>query len=290
MATSRLIVNEAGSADTSELWKNYRREQALRGRSMSCVDLPNEAMNEEEKNTESEGQPQEGASGSLDIPAEGEAVEQGLPKEFARNEEVKSLVTAAQDGDEEALNELFTRYYHVLVQTAQRRLGPRLKAKETPDDLAQTTFREATRDFKAYRYRGEGSLLRWLIQILQNKIRDRAEFYSAGKRDLSRERSLDPTPTSDGEKQKPIDPMSADLTVTMRVERVENFGILRDAMSELSEDHRRAITLVFFQGLSLREAGQRMGGRSEDAVRMMLRRAEGRLGDLLKRTLGPDIE
>jgi DNA-directed RNA polymerase specialized sigma24 family protein len=60
-------------------------------------------------------------------------------------------------------------------------------------------------------------------------------------------------------------------------------------MAELSEDHRRAITLVFFQGLSLREAGERMGGRSEDAVRMMLRRAEGRLGDLLKRTLGRDL-
>ena len=289
MAASRSIVRKA-SKGTSELWKNYKREQALSGRPRSRVEVQNQAMSEEEKNTQSGGQPQEGASGSLEVPAEGEAVEQGLPAEFARNEEVKTLVTAAQDGDEGALNELFTRYYHVLVQTAQRRLGPRLKAKETPDDLAQTTFREATRDFKAYRYRGEGSLLRWLIQILQNKIRDRAEFYSAGKRDLSRERSLDPTPSADGEKQKSIDPMSADLTVTMRVERVENFGILRDAMSELSEDHRRAITLVFFQGLSLREAGQRMGGRSEDAVRMMLRRAEGRLGDLLKRTLGPEAE
>ena len=289
MAASRSIVRKA-SKGTSELWKNYKREQALSGRPRSHVEVQNQAMSEEDKNTQSGGQPQEGASGSLEVPAEGEAVEQGLPAEFARNEEVKTLVTAAQDGDEGALNELFTRYYHVLVQTAQRRLGPRLKAKETPDDLAQTTFREATRDFKAYRYRGEGSLLRWLIQILQNKIRDRAEFYSAGKRDLSRERSLDPTPSADGEKQKSIDPMSADLTVTMRVERVENFGILRDAMSELSEDHRRAITLVFFQGLSLREAGQRMGGRSEDAVRMMLRRAEGRLGDLLKRTLGPGAE
>jgi RNA polymerase sigma factor (sigma-70 family) len=83
--------------------------------------------------------------------------------------------------------------------------------------------------------------------------------------------------------------MSADLTVTMRVQRVENFEILRDAMGELSEDHRRAITLVFFQGLSLREAGERMGGRTEDAVRMMLRRAEGRLGNLLKQTLGRDL-
>jgi RNA polymerase sigma-70 factor (ECF subfamily) len=248
-----------------------------------------DAMKEEEKSTESTEEPMDGASGSLDTPAEGEVVEKGLPREFSRNQEVKRLVTLAQDGDADALNDLFTRYYHVLVQTARRRLGPRLKAKEEPDDLAQTTFREATRDFHAYSYRGEGSLLRWLIQIMQNKIRDRAEFYSAGKRDLSRERSLNPTQSKNAEDQKPIDPMSADLTVTMRVQRVENFEILRDAMSELSEDHRRAITLVFFQGLSLREAGERMGGRTEDAVRMMLRRAEGRLGNLLKQTLGRDL-
>jgi RNA polymerase sigma-70 factor (ECF subfamily) len=285
MGTTKTVEQRGEGARATLLWKRYQHQRDQRAR-FSPRFTPNDAMTEDERSTE---KPDEGASGSLDIPAEGEVVEKGLPKEFSRDKEVKSLVSLAQEGDAEALNELFTRYYHVLVQTARRRLGPRLKAKEEPDDLAQTTFREATRDFKAYSYRGEGSLLRWLIQIMQNKIRDRAEFYSAGKRDLSRERSLDPMQSKDAENQKSIDPMSADLTVTMRVQRVENFEILRDAMSELSEDHRRAITLVFFQGLSLREAGERMGGRSEDAVRMMLRRAEGHLGDLLKRTLGRDL-
>ena len=286
--TTKTFEQRGVSSRATLLWENYQQDRAQRVR-FSPRFTPKDEMTEDEKSTQSTEEPHEEASGSLDTPTKGEVVEKGLPQEFSRDEEVKRLVSMAQEGDAEALNELFTRYYHVLVQTARRRLGPRLKAKEEPDDLAQTTFREATRDFKAYSYRGEGSLLRWLIQIMQNKIRDRAEFYSAGKRDLSRERSLNPTQSKEAENQKPIDPMSADLTVTMRVQRVENFEILRDAMSELSEDHRRAITLVFFQGLSLREAGERMGGRSEDAVRMMLRRAEGRLGDLLKRTLGRDL-
>jgi len=286
--TSELTGQRREGARTALLWESDKKKLAQGMRFSPRLGL-HDAMKEEEKSTESTEEPMDGASGSLDTPAEGEVVEKGLPREFSRNQEVKRLVTLAQDGDADALNDLFTRYYHVLVQTARRRLGPRLKAKEEPDDLAQTTFREATRDFHAYSYRGEGSLLRWLIQIMQNKIRDRAEFYSAGKRDLSRERSLNPTQSKNAENQKPIDPMSADLTVTMRVQRVENFEILRDAMSELSEDHRRAITLVFFQGLSLREAGERMGGRTEDAVRMMLRRAEGRLGNLLKQTLGRDL-
>ena len=77
-----------------------------------------------------------------------------LPAEM-QNDEVQRLVVLAQSGDVEALNELFTRYNDVMVEMARRRLGPRLRLKEDADDLAQTTFREATRDFAQYEYRAE---------------------------------------------------------------------------------------------------------------------------------------
>lgn len=211
-----------------------------------------------------------------------------LPEGF-ENDETASLVERAQAGDPDALNELFARYHRVMVEVARRKLGPRLRLKEDPDDLAQTTFREATRDFASYRYQGEGSLLRWLMQILHNKIRDKAEFYAAGKRDLSRERALD-SPEEEGPRlgRGAREITSHDLSVTQVVQRDENFELLRDALSELSPDHRRAITLVFFEGLSLADAGERMGGRTEDAVRMMLRRAEGKLGERLRALLDRD--
>ena len=198
---------------------------------------------------------------------------------------VEELVASAQGGDVDSLNELFQRYHQTMVEMARRKLGPRLRLKEDPDDLAQTTFREAARDFQGYRYQGEGSLLRWLIQILQNKIRDKAEFYSAGKRDLSRERAME---TKKGDEERTLEFLSEDLSVTQVVQRDEQVGHLRDSLTELSAEHRQAITLVFFEGLTLREAGERMGGKSEDAVRMMLRRAEGKLGDRLRSRLGSD--
>ena len=116
------------------------------------------------------------------------------------------------------------------------------------------------------------------MQILQNKIRDKAEYYGAIKRDLGRERSGD-VREGDTDDLRRYDPPSHELSVTQTIAREEDFGILRSALEELSSDHRRAITLVFFQGLSLREAGERMDGRSEDAVRMLLRRAEAHLRD-----------
>ena len=214
-------------------------------------------------------------------PSEGPAIE--LPEEFLTSE-VEELVNQAQAGDTKALNDLFTRYHETMVQVARRQLGARLRAKEEPDDLAQTTFREATRDFARYQYQGEGSLLRWLIQILQNKIRDRAEFYSAGKRDTTLER---PIAAGSNDPDRPgQDFPTEDLSVTRVVARDESFVLLHQALEELSAEHRQAITLVFFQGLTLRAAGERMDGKSEDAVRMMLRRAEGKLGDRLKHVLG----
>ena len=112
-----------------------------------------------------------------------------LPEGFA-NASTEEAVKRAQSGDLDALNLLFERYHQLMVEVARRKLGPRLRLKEDPVDLAQTTFREATRDFQKYQYRGEGSLLKWLSQILQNKIRDKAEFYSAGKRDTAKETAL----------------------------------------------------------------------------------------------------
>jgi RNA polymerase sigma-70 factor (ECF subfamily) len=199
------------------------------------------------------------------------------------NDEIRTLVERAKAGDTGALNDLFARYHQTMVEVARRKIGPKLRLKEDPDDLAQTTFREATRDFARYEYQGQGSLLRWLVQILQNKIRDKAEFYAAGKRDLTREHSSD-----DEAGASAFDLTSRDLSVTQVVQRGEDYELLREALEDLSPEHRRAITLVFFQGLSLRDAGERMGGKTEDAVRMMLRRAEGKLGEKLRANLGEE--
>ena len=206
-----------------------------------------------------------------------------LPEDFEDDATVE-LVHKAQVGDVDALNDLFARYHSIMVEVARRRIGPRLRMKEEPDDLAQTTFREAARDFRKYRYQGHGSLLKWLIQILQNKIRDKAEFYSAGKRNVARETALEGD-GADEERLPRADVPSPDLSVTRVVQRDERFEILRGALKQLPPEYRSAITLVFFEGLSLREAGVRMGDRSEDAVRMMLRRAESKLRSILRGTV-----
>jgi RNA polymerase sigma factor (sigma-70 family) len=97
---------------------------------------------------------------------------------------------------------------------------------------------------------------------------------------------MEAPPTSDGDPMPSYEPSSQDLSVTTQVQRGEDYEHLRLALAELSPEHRQAITLVFFQGMQLRDAGKLMGGKTEDAVRMMLRRAESRLSEILKRSIG----
>ena len=99
---------------------------------------------------------------------------------------------------------------------------------------------------------------------------------------------MDAGSSDGGEAPTPMEFVIGDLSVTKVVQRDENFELLKESLSELSPEHRKAISLVFFEGLPLRQAGERMGGKSEDAVRMMLRRAESKLGDKLRATLGDD--
>lgn len=211
-----------------------------------------------------------------------------LPDGFA-DDATAQLVARAKAGEAAALNDLFARYHAMVLEVARRKLGPRLRMKEDPDDLAQTTFREATRDLRNYEYRGEGSLVRWLIQILQNKIRDKAEYYGAHKRDAAKERHL-LSAGDDPDEVHAHEAVSKDLTVTQQVSQEESWTRLRAALEHLSPEHRAAITAVFFEGRSLREAGELLGGKSEDAVRMTLRRAEARLHDILRGSIGKDVE
>ncbi len=204
---------------------------------------------------------------------------------LSRAEHESELVRRAHAGQGRALDVLFGRYRDRVVELARRRIGARLRMREDPEDLAQTTFREAVRDFGRYQYRGESSFLNWLTQILLNKIRDKAEFHAAAKRDVSRERADEIR--SSGPGARPFqDPISPDPSATHIIQQNEESKILHEHLAGLSELPRTAIQLVYFEGLSLREAGERMGGRSEDAVRMILRRGALRLRDELERELG----
>ncbi|MBI4600794.1 MAG: sigma-70 family RNA polymerase sigma factor [Planctomycetes bacterium] len=179
------------------------------------------------------------------------------------------MIALAQQADREAQEELFARIYPDLLQAARFRLGPVLRARMDTLDLAQTAYLEALRDLRRYRYQGKGSFKRWLLAILENKIRRRLQFFKARRRDLRREVPLEP-----GHEIPSRSP-----SITGNLIAREDRERLEGAMDKLPEDYREVIVNRYYLGLNWAAVGEHMG-RSEEAAQMLCKRALARLRKL----------
>lgn len=178
----------------------------------------------------------------------------------------KRLLELARSRDPRAIEQLFRKAYPQLLQAARFRLGPSLRARLDTLDLAQTAYHAAFRDLEKYRYEGKGSFTRWLLGILENKIRNSLEFFKAQRRDMRKEVALD-----SGEPIAAAGPSPAE-----RLEEAEDRERLEAAMDALDEDHREVIVNRYYLGMPWAEIGEQMG-RSEEAAQMLCNRALAKL-------------
>lgn len=167
------------------------------------------------------------------------------------------------------MEQLFTRAYPQLLQAARFRLGPALRARLDTLDLAQTAYQAAFRDLARYRYEGKGSFSRWLLGILENKIRNSLEFFKARRRDMRKDVALDggvpiPSPT---------------WSPSAALEAIEDRERLEQVMDMLPDDHREVLVSRYYLGMAWTEIGEHLG-RSEEAAQMLCNRALAKLKKL----------
>jgi RNA polymerase sigma-70 factor (ECF subfamily) len=147
-------------------------------------------------------------------------------------------VTKFLDGDESAFSWIVRRWEGKVYSLAWRMLGSR----EDAQDVVQETFLSV---FKAIRgLRDPGSFPTWLYQIALNHCRARRKS-RASERQRS-EYILDQTGPAGGI-------LSNVPAVERGAEKLESIDIIRKALAGLGEDHRTAIVLKEYLGLSLEE-------------------------------------
>ena len=178
----------------------------------------------------------------------------------------RKLIELAKLKDKAALEQLFAKSYPQLLQAARFRLGAALRARLDTMDLAQTAYHAAFRDLAHYRYEGKGSFSRWLLGILENKIRNSLEFFKAKRRDIRKEVGLDDSGPLAAPASSPVDA----LEVAEDRERLER------AMDKLPESYREVIVNRYYLGMPWADVGEQMG-RSEEAAQMLCNRALARL-------------
>jgi RNA polymerase sigma-70 factor (ECF subfamily) len=170
-------------------------------------------------------------------------------------------------------------YRDYLRLLARLQLDPRLQRKLDPSDVVQETLLRAHEKIAQFRGQNDAELAGWLRKILANTLAQAVRRYSAGVRDVARERSLEAALEASsarlegwlaGEQSSPSE----------HVERQEQLLRLAGALAQLPEDQRQAVELHHLQGSTVAEVAQRMG-RSNAAVGALLYRGLKKLRELV---------
>lgn len=165
----------------------------------------------------------------------------------------------AKSGDQAAFDDLFTIHTERLLVFIGAKLGSRLRERIEPQDVLQDAYAAALQGFGQFDYTDDGAFLKWMCRIIDNRLRDTNDYFTAVKRQAQ------PRPQS-----APTGPVTA-------LARAENRVRLQAGLSELSYEHREVILLRYFQGVSTEEAAELMQ-RSPGAIRNLLSRALVELG------------
>lgn len=176
------------------------------------------------------------------------------------------LVQRAREGDRSAFDQLFQRlagrveaFIRSKIQQAHR---PRLDVQE----ILQDTFVRAFRSFDSFHGEDLEAFRRWLTGVASKTVL-RAE------EEARRHKTLEIAG----------DVAAEDVSPSGALRREERFDHLQRALDSLSRDHREVILLTRIDGLSLKQAAERMD-RSPEAVRKLFWRALKELRSVLTST------
>ena len=146
-------------------------------------------------------------------------------------------------GDRQSFEQLYERFSGVLFSTAYRVLNN----QEAAEDVLQEVFVQIWE--KAPLYDPErGKPLTWAITLARNKAIDRL-------RSMQRRNRLQ----DDVEKESQTLEQFDDKSSVDAVDAMEKSALVRGAIKKLSNDHREAIELAFFSGLTQTEIADRLG-------------------------------
>lgn len=191
-----------------------------------------------------------------------------------KSEDTRLLVNKAKQGNTEALQTLFTRYYERIRPLVRARLGQELRKKIETDDIIQTAFGEAFRSFDTFECHTEGAFVHWLSTIISHTICDNADHYTARKRG-GQDNHLGGSKAERILAERPATDPSPSKTMESREEEER----LMSALDRLDSERREVLIMLRFQHLTYKEIGEILSAK-ESAVRKRVVKAERELAKI----------
>jgi RNA polymerase sigma-70 factor (ECF subfamily) len=189
------------------------------------------------------------------------------------------LVNKAKAGENHALNLLLDRYMQRILRIVRMRLGSQLRQKTESMDVVQEVMIRAIKGFENFEAKDEGAFLRWVSQLVQNQIRDLADYHSAEKRDFKIEVSSTKKNEADRSLLSQL-PANSLYKPNIQLQLKEDVLELEAALDQLPEKQKEIIIMRQYEGITFKDIGLEMKC-SEDAARMQFARAMDKLTDIM---------
>jgi RNA polymerase sigma-70 factor (ECF subfamily) len=176
------------------------------------------------------------------------------------------LFERAQGGDEQALNELLTRYVPKLQRWASGRLPHATRDLTDTGDLVQETIIRTLRHIETFEFRHDGALQAYLRNAILNRIRDEV-------RRVARRPPMQPA------EQDMPDRGASPLDEAVSAEAAARYEA---ALSTLRDADREIVVARVELGCTYEEIAQSFGKPSVAAARMAVARALMRLAEAMR--------
>lgn len=188
------------------------------------------------------------------------------------------LLRQWNEGDVEALEKLLQLHGGWIRDRVRHRLGPALRGKLESMDIVQDTFLEFLKSGPRFVVEDAGQFRTLMAKVLENRIRDRRDWFTAQCRAMAREERRRGQGDSSGSSN--IADLSASGRSSKRPDQQaaanEWQAMVRLAVMLLDPDDRDLIVMRQWQELPFEEIGQKLGI-APDAARMRFNRALPRL-------------
>jgi RNA polymerase sigma-70 factor (ECF subfamily) len=184
------------------------------------------------------------------------------------------LIRKAQEGDAQAYEELFERYYPRVHRIVRRQMGNQARIDGDSMDVLQEAMIQAIRAFDRFEVRSQPALIAWFARIVKNRLRDDHRRRHAAKRDAGVEKVLHHISRAYQTGSLRYEALDEGPLPEDQLVRKEELGGLQQALLKIEPIQRDLILLRKREELPWSEIAERLNFPSADAARMAYGRAK----------------
>jgi RNA polymerase sigma factor (sigma-70 family) len=183
---------------------------------------------------------------------------------------LRELFRRAKDGDRAATDEILNLSYAYSVRLAREKADARILAKEECEDIGSSVARELVSGFAKFQFAGDAAFYSFLATAVEHKIRGKAAYWKAQRRDVRRETPIESMRRDSTDASAP-GLLASDTDPADRAQRAESERIMDVEIQRLDEP-QRTILQLYRQEMTDAAIGRRIG-KNGDQVRYLREKA-----------------